>query len=366
MTTLRTTRASVHPLLRLGFFLILLYGFFVSISLMGSSFKFLGKGFAERLLATTADPFIGLFIGILATSIVQSSSTITSMAVALVAGGAVDVSGAIPIVIGANIGTSVTNTFVSIGHISRTDEFKRAFAAATVHDLFNVISVIIIFPLQLTTNLLGKSSTFLAHALAESGGLRLINPLKTIVAPTVKLITHLTSETGVVMLVIAVILLFLSLRYIVVNLKALVIGRVERFFHETLFRNALSSLMLGLILTILVQSSSITTSLAVPLAGAGILTLRQIFPMTLGANIGTTITAMLAALVTGSEAAVTVAFAHLLFNVFGIVIIWPIRRIPMYLAEKLADWATKSKMVPLAYIAILFFAIPLAMIYLVR
>jgi sodium-dependent phosphate cotransporter len=332
---------------------------------MGDSFKFFGKDFAEKLLSTTSNPFVGLFIGVLATSLVQSSSTVTSMTVGLVAGGALDVTRAIPIIMGSNIGTSVTNTLVSVGHISRTGEFKRAFAAATMHDFFNLMTVLVLFPLQLTTNILGTSSSFLAHQLKESGGLKLINPLKTIVKPTVNLITDLTSHSGTVMLIISIIFLFIALRYIVVNLKALVIGKIEAFFDKTLFKTAVRALFLGLICTVLVQSSSITTSLAVPLVGAGILTLRQIFPFTLGANIGTTVTAMLAALVTASEAAVTVAFAHLFFNIFGILIIWNFRAIPIYLAELLAEWSVRSKLIPLLYIVVVFFLIPIFLITLI-
>lgn len=360
------TLPHMHPWVRFGLLLLLLYAFFVSISLMGASFKFFGKGFAEKLLMTTSNPFAGLFIGVLATSLVQSSSTITSMVVALVAGGALNVAGAIPIVIGSNIGTSVTNTLVSIGHISRPSEFRRAFAAATIHDFFNLMAVLIIFPLQLMTNYLGATSSFLSHRLQESGGFELINPLKLIVSPSVKMITKLTGESGILMLIIAVILLFVALRYIVVNLKALVIGRVEQFFDKTLFKNSFTALLLGLALTVMVQSSSITTSLVVPLAGAGILTLTQIFPFALGANVGTTITAILASLVTGSEAAVTVAFAHLFFNLTGIVLVWPIKKVPIFMAETLAAAALKSRWIPLLYILVVFFAIPGLLIYFVR
>ncbi len=352
-------------MVRLSFLLALLYTFFVSISLMGASFKFFGTSFAEQLLTTTSNPFTGLFIGVLATSLVQSSSTITAMTVVLVAGGALDVQGAIPIVMGSNVGTSVTNTLVSVGHISRPAEFKRAFAAATMHDFFNLITLLILFPIQLTTNLLGRSASFLALGLKESGGLELINPLKIIVNPSVKWITELTSESGTWMLVIALLLLFISLRYMVVTLKMLVIGGIERFFDSTLFRNAGRAMVLGLVLTVMVQSSSITTSLAVPLAGAGLLTLRQIFPFTLGSNIGTTITAMMASLVTSDQAAVTVGFAHLLFNIFGIILVWPIRRIPLYLAETLAAASLWSRMIPFVYIATVFFLIPLVLIYVV-
>ena len=343
--------------------LVLLYVFFLSISLMGASFKFFGNAFAERLLATTANPFLGLFIGVLATSMVQSSSTVTAMTVGLVAGGALDVQGAIPIIIGSNMGTSVTNTLVSLGHIARPDEFRRAFAAATVHDFFNLILVVVFFPLQLLTNVLGRVSSVLAEALKESGGLQLVDPIKIIMAPAVKVIGQATSESGAVMLLIAVGLLFLSLRYLVVVLKSLVIGRIESFFNQTLFKTAPRALVLGVLLTITVQSSSITTSLAVPLAGAGILSLMQIFPFTLGANIGTTITAILASLVTGNPAAVTVAFAHLLVNLFGVMLIWRIRRIPVTMAEVLARWSVKSRLVPLVYVGTTFFLVPLALIY---
>ena len=343
--------------------LVLLYVFFLSISLMGASFKFFGNAFAERLLATTGNPFLGLFVGVLATSMVQSSSTVTAITVGLVAGGALDVQGAIPIVIGSNMGTSVTNTLVSLGHIARPDEFRRAFAAATVHDFFNLILVVVFFPLQLLTNVLGRVSSVLTEALKESGGLQLVDPIKTIMAPAVKVIGQAASESGAVMLLIAVGLLFLSLRYLVVVLKSLVIGRIESFFDQTLFKTAPRALVLGVLLTIAVQSSSITTSLAVPLAGAGILSLMQIFPFTLGANIGTTITAILASLVTGNPAAVTVAFAHMLVNLFGVMLIWSIRRIPVTMAEVLARWSVKSRLVPLVYVGTTFFLLPLALIY---
>lgn len=353
-------------MVRLGLLLLLLYIFFVSIALMGDSFAFFGRGFAEQLLTTTANPFIGLFVGILATSLVQSSSTTTSMTVGLVAAGALTVDGAIPIAIGANIGTSVTNSLVSLGHISRPIEFRRAFAAATVHDFFNLLAVLLLFPLEMTTHFIARTAAFLGSRLAAVGGLDLANPVNLIVDPATDLIAALAGESGAIMLAISIAFLFIALRYIVANLKVLVIGRVEVFFSTVLFRNSFRAMAFGLVLTIMVQSSSITTSLAVPLAGAGLLTLLQIFPFTLGANLGTTITAMLAALVTGVEAAVTVAFAHVVFNVAGIAVIWPLRKIPLGLATMLADWSIRSRAIPLVYVVTVFFLVPLALIYLTR
>jgi len=351
-----------HPLVRVCVLLGLLYVFFLSISLMGASFKFFGKNFASQLIATTSSPFVGLFIGILATSLVQSSSTTTSMTVGLVAGGVLDVAHAVPIVMGANIGTSVTNTLVSVGHISRPDEFRRAFAAATVHDFFNLISVVVLFPLQLWTGFLGSISTRLADRFAHVGGLTLLDPVKTLTKPVVEWVTKTSGESGAIMLIVSIILLFIALRYLVVTLRALVIGRVEAFFSERLFQSAWRALLVGLVLTVMVQSSSITTSLAVPLAGAGILTLEQIFPMTLGANVGTTVTAIMASLVTGSVAAVSVAFAHLLFNICGIIIVWPVRRLPLALARTLASLSYRRKVVPIVYILVVFYLVPLLLI----
>ena len=114
----------------------------------------------------------------------------------------------------------------------------------------------------------------------------------------------------------------------------------------------------------MVQSSSITTSLVVPLAGAGVLSLRQIFPFTLGANIGTTVTALMASL-TGTVSALIAAISHLLFNVIGIVIIYGIpflREIPIYCAEKIAEKAVENKLVPILYLVTIFVVVPLLII----
>ncbi|MDI6766694.1 MAG: Na/Pi symporter [Bacteroidota bacterium] len=350
-------------ILRLLYLIVLLYLFFISISLMGVAFKFFGKGFAETLLQTTASPVIGLFIGILATSIVQSSSTTTSITVGIVAVGGLQIEGAIPIIMGANIGTTITNTLVTTAHIYRPDEMRRAFAVSTVHDWFNLLAVIVLFPLQVTTNFIGISASYLATIFSNVGGLELFNPLQIIIKPSIDLIVNVVGKSGILLLILSLVVLFIALRYIVINLKTLVIGRVEIFFDQILFKTSARALVIGLILTVLVQSSSITTSLAVPLAGAGILTIQQIYPYTLGANIGTTITAMLAAMVTGQIAAVTVAFSHFIFNVFGIFIFLPLKMIPIFFAEKLAEYSLRSKLIPIAYILLVFFLFPLLLIY---
>ena len=330
---------------------------------MGGSLKLFGKDFSESLIATTTNPVVGLFIGILSTSIIQSSSSTTSIVVGMVAAGALTIENAIPIIMGANIGTSITNIIASLPQIKRDNEFKRAFGSAIVHDFFNVLSVLVLFPLQLFTNFLGFLALEMEKVFAGVGGLNFLNPVKAITKPVVEIISVYFVDIPWLMLIVSILLLFIALKYMVSSLKIIVVSRAKDWFDQYLFKTALRAFTVGIILTIMVQSSSITTSLVVPMAGAGLLTLEQIFPYTLGANIGTTITAILAALVTGSPAAVTVAFSHLIFNICGIIIWWPFKTVPVTLARNFAEYSTRYKIVPVGYVLIVFFIIPLIVIF---
>ena len=354
-----------------------LFVFFVSLDLMGGAFKLMGSGFAETLLATTRNPLAGLFAGILATSLIQSSSTVTSLTVALVASGTLDVTSAIPLIMGANIGTTVTNIIVSMGHITRPDEFLRAIAGASVHDFFNWMAVIILMPLELLFGVLSKPAAALTSGMTGVGGLNVLSPLKAVTKPVAHWIQDLLFSNGIAVLLVGLALLFVALRYLVVILNALVLGRSEGFMHRFVFGKPALAMLAGLVLTVFVQSSSVTTSLVIPLVGAGILTVRQIFPYTLGANVGTTITALLAALalaagagpdeLTAVQSGLTIAFVHVMFNVFGIIIIYPVpflREIPIRLAEFVGELAFKSRIYAIVYLIGLFYGLPLLLSFL--
>ena len=363
------SRSQILIVLKAASIILFLYLFIVGIGAMGHSFKLFGRDFSERILATTASPLVGLVIGILATSLVQSSSTTTSIIVGMVAGGALTIEGAIPMIMGANVGTTITNTMVSMGQLTRRTEFRRAFAAATVHDFFNLLTLAILFPLELATGFLTRLATWGGTAFEGIGGMKLGNPLNAATKPAINLMADLVGQHPALLFIAAIILTFAMLAAIVKVLRSLVLEKVEAFFDAYLFKTTLRALTFGIILTVLVQSSSITTSLVVPLVGAGLLRLSQIFPYTMGANLGTTVTAILAALSTANVAAITVAFAHLLFNVIGIAIILPfrpLRRIPIYLAERMAEQAIKNRLIPLVYIGLVFFALPLTLFILMR
>lgn len=116
-------------------------------------------------------------------------------------------------------------------------------------------------------------------------------------------------------------------------------------------------MLVGVGTTIMVQSSSITTSALTPLVGVGIIELEKMFPITLGANIGTTITAMLAALVSDSVLGLQLAFVHLFFNISGIIIWYPVpymRNIPLNAARLLGKTTRLWKFFPIIYIIFVF------------
>ena len=182
-----------EQLLKVVIILVTVYLFLLSIKLLGHSFKLFGKGFAEALITMTSNPFSGLFIGIMATSLIQSSSTTTSIVVGLGAGEALTLGNAIPIVMGANIGTTITNTLVSMGHIGKRIEFRRAFSAGIVHDFFNICTVLALFPIELNFHIIRKSAVLLEEVFAGAGGLKMFNPLKIIIDPVISLLDNIFS-----------------------------------------------------------------------------------------------------------------------------------------------------------------------------
>jgi sodium-dependent phosphate cotransporter len=407
-------------------FLLALNVFFVAIKLLGA-FKNLGSGYGELLIQDLAqNPLMGLLVGILVTSIIQSSSTTTSITVGLVAAGVlgedpvIAMKLAIPIVMGANIGTSITATLVSLGQASERAEFGRAFAAAVAHDAFNWFTVLVLLPLQIATNFLGHGALFMARTLQGVGGLKFTSPLKYLVDPQAKLVMGWFDEApGLVQFVVVLALaymffnastwlakrvrddkrtavfvfvfsvavagiatfvsrfaeyvfdsttavflvglglLFAALASIVGIMRSVVLDRVQRVFDAYIFRTGIRALLLGMVLTALVQSSSVTTSLVVPLAGAGLLSLRQILPYTMGANVGTTITAILAALSLGELTGVAVAFAPLLFNICGLAVFWPLQRVPLWASEKMGQLATRHPAWPVIIVVVAYLGLPI-------
>lgn len=343
--------------------------FLVGVAALEKGIKLLGADAQERLFDTVSNPLAGLFVGILATVLVQSSSASTSVIVGLVASGAVSLDAAVPMIMGANIGTTVTNTLVSMGHVRQTREFERALAAATVHDFFNLLCVAVLLPLELITGVFSRVATRLAEALMGTGGATWESPIKKFVNWPADRLRDLAQSpgwpdgvAGVVLIAMGLVVILVSLTLITRTMKSLIAERVERALNSVLGRGGgLVAMVLGMLVTVAVQSSSITTAILVPLAASGVLTLRTTYPVTLGANVGTTITALLAALAASRSEALAIALVHTMFNVVGIVLVYPVRAvrdIPLRAAEALARLAAHRRRWAVGYVVVVFLVVP--------
>jgi sodium-dependent phosphate cotransporter len=352
---------------------MLLYLFLTGVGLLSEGIEALGSDVQQKLFERVASPISGLFVGVLATVLVQSSSVTTSTIVGMVAAGLLGVEDAVPMVMGANIGTSVTNTLASVGSIRRPVEFRRAVGAATVHDFFNVLAVIVLLPLEIATGFLAWAAHGLEDILLGAGGAEFKSPLKAAVDLPVDLVMSTVENLGtagtvfaVTVIVLGLVAIFLALAYITKNMKALVADKFEDRLNRVLGGGSgLVGMAVGLIATVAVQSSSITTSVMVPIAAAGVITLESIYPITLGANVGTTVTALLASLATGSPEAVTIAIVHTLFNVSGIVLFYVVpglRGLPIRLARTFAQHAAEDRRLLPIYIVGVFVVLPLVAI----
>ncbi|MCP3863978.1 MAG: Na/Pi cotransporter family protein [Aestuariibacter sp.] len=355
---------------------VLIYFMLLAVSIIGNGFNTMTSGHAEGLFEFASHPVTGLIIGILATALIQSSSTVTSIIVAMVAGG-LPITLAVPMMMGANVGTSITNTIVSMGHIHDKREYEKAFQAATIHDVFNVMAVIIFLPLEILFGLLERISGWLVSwmhsdtAVAVGG----FNPIKAVTKPVNEQLQWLLGDlsngyAGAIMIVLGIGLIVASITFLGRIMKALMVGRAKSLLYKSIGRGPVSGIASGTAVTVLVQSSSTTTSLMVPLVGSGVLTARDIYPFTLGANIGTCITALIAALgITGvmAEPALQIALVHLVYNVLAVAVIFGLpwlREIPPVFSAALARQVAKRKILGVMYILGVFFALPFGLLLL--
>ncbi len=348
---------------------IALYLFLLSINLISTAFGMMGSHMVESILYATSNPFIGLFIGLLTTAIIQSSSTITSMTVAAVASGSMTFQSAIPIIMGANVGTTVTSTIVSLGYLTKKNEFRKAIAAGTSHDIFNIAVVLLLFPLELKFQFLSNISSWITSLIYTGTGSTDTSPvfgINVILFQSTANFIGGVINNSIILLVLSFFLLFGTIKLLSNIIYKDLIGRSKTKFEDFVFATKFKSFGWGLLITSAIQSSSVSTSLMVPLVATGKVSTSRSFDFILGANIGTTITALVAALFR-SEAAISIAMAHLMFNLIGVLIFLPfpfISGIPVRLARKLGALTLKYRIAGFVYILVVFFLIPFTLIYL--
>ncbi|XP_021943234.1 sodium-dependent phosphate transport protein 2B isoform X2 [Folsomia candida] len=438
----------------------LLYFFVCSLDLLSLGFRIVGgrtTGDIFRDSPALKNPVVGVMVGILTTVMVQSSSTSTSIIVSMVSASFLDVKQAIPIIMGANIGTSITNTIVSLTQAGDRNQFRRAFAGATVHDMFNWLTVITLLIVEVTTNYLYHVTTAIMDSLipTNSSGGGEIELLGKITKPFVNLIVQIDKEVlecwakpdctkhensslikdlckvkkssskqapmvssymedfqakaaaasfplfqdvetttalpsgkepcsflfhgtslsdaaaGAIILVVSLVVLCLCLILIVKILNSVLQGQIALIIKKTLnakipyvpWITGYIAILVGAVMTFLVQSSSVFTSALTPLVGLGVLTVERVYPLTLGSNIGTTTTALLASMAVEGDTfkpSMQIALCHLLFNVTGILIFYPIPflRWPIAMSKFLGDTTAKYRWFAIVYMVAMFVFLP--------
>ncbi|KAL4635408.1 sodium-dependent phosphate transport protein 2B-like [Arapaima gigas] len=446
----------------IGKFIILLgllYLFVCSLDVLSSAFQLVGGKAAGDIFqdnAVLSNPVAGLVIGVMVTVLVQSSSTSSSIIVSMVSSGLLQVKSAVPIIMGANIGTSVTNTIVAMMQAGDRNEFRRAFGGATVHDFFNWLSVLILLPLEVASGFLYKLTKLLIDSFQIQSGDNAPDLLNVITDPltnsivqldksvisdiatgnpaaknkslikvwcktetvttlmnvtvpdpanctgncwidgnltwTEKNVTekinlercgchHLFANTtlpdlavGLILLALSLLVLCTCLILIVKLLNSMLKGQVAVIIKKILntdfpfpfgWVTGYLAIAVGAGMTFIVQSSSVFTSAITPLVGIGVISIERAYPLTLGSNIGTTTTAILAAMASPPETlgnSLQIAFCHFFFNIAGIIIWYPIpfMRVPIRLAKALGNRTAKYRWFAVLYLVLCFLILPLA------
>ncbi|KAF1579073.1 Sodium-dependent phosphate transport protein 2A, partial [Eudyptes moseleyi] len=397
--------------------------------------------------AILSNPVAGLVVGILVTVLVQSSSTSTSIIVSMVSSGLLEVRSAIPIIMGSNIGTSVTNTIVALMQAGDRSEFKRAFAGATVHDCFNWLSVLVLLPLEVVSGYLHHVTRLVVATFNIRSGNDAPDLLKIITEPFTKLIIqldksvitgiatgdeslrnrslirvwcghapaqtaavglgslpnctapghcstkgietlhnvtrqkceHLFTDTplpdlavGLVLLAGSLVVLCTCLILLVKLLNSLLKGQVAKAIqkvintdlpHPLSWLTGYFAMVVGAGMTFVVQSSSVFTSAITPLIGLGVISIERAYPLTLGSNIGTTTTAILAALASPGDklaSSFQIALCHFFFNISGILLWYPLpfTRLPIRMAKALGERTAKYRWFAVLYLIVCFLLLP--------
>lgn len=434
----------------------LLYLFVCSLDVLSSAFQLVGGKAAGDIFqdnAVLSNPVAGLVIGVMVTVLVQSSSTSSSIVVSMVSSGLLEVQSAVPIIMGANIGTSVTNTIVAVMQAGDRNEFRRAFAGATVHDFFNWLSVLILLPLEAATNVLfiltkeliktfniqtGEDAPDLLNVITDPltdsivqldksviTAIAVGDPAarnKSLIKKWCKQFTNTTffnatvescpsgsvcwedgNQTwteknstltinlqkchhifanvnlsdlavGLILLAMSLLVLCTCLILIVKLLNSMLKGQVALVIKKVLntdfpfpfgWVTGYIAIVVGAGMTFIVQSSSVFTSAITPLVGIGVISLERAYPLTLGSNIGTTTTAILAAMASPGETlanSLQIALCHFFFNIFGILLWYPIpfMRVPIRLARGLGNRTAKYRWFAALYLILCFLVLPLA------
>jgi len=384
---------------RVQLVLMLIIGIFLFIcSLEGvkSGFKLIFAEWQAGILgmidANTA-PMTGLAIGILGTALVQSSSAVvaaTMVSMASMVSGGLSMESAmrfgVPMVLGANIGTTITNTIVIFG-IKRgmtMREFGDTIPGVIVDDVYEALTIGIFFAVEMTTGFLSNITLRLGDFFSEVLNLESLFAAfdKTIIdiivnAPIVKPLTNFMVNLlgprigGILLFVIWFAVIVFSMGLITKGLENLIELEWEDKVKAA-FSNPFRSFFTGFSITWLVGSSSIGTSLVVPFLATKVVDLRKAYPYLCGCNMATTVDlSQIYGYIAGGIVGLMLGSAHVLLNIMALTLwlVSPLRFVPVMIAEKIGERIQENQNagVLLAFwVIFIFFVVPLAIIFLSR
>jgi len=343
---------------------LFLYLFILSIELIKKSLTFL-EPTINSFLIENLSPIKAIASGWFTTSVIQSSGAVSTLTSALAGQGLLTLKTAIYILVGASLGTAITAIIISFVVSTKSKkDFRHGFEIALVYSIYSALLVLIVLFLEIFFSLFSKSSMYLANFLhPKLSVLGIPNIVEIVTLPIIKLFQLVLNDFP--LLIFGFIILIFSLRYIGKSVVDVLGGeRKAGKLIKKHFNSPIKIYFVGMILTAIVFSSSITIGLLVPLAAAGLISLRKAIPFIIGADLGTFTDTFLAAIIIGKPLALATAIAYALFGVIGALIFLPnisiLRKLTKYTSKKLIKISRRKAF----YFLLAFIVIPLLIILL--
>jgi len=317
---------------------------------------------AKQFILQNVSPLKAIAVGWFSTSVAQSSGAVSSIAVTFVGNNIIDLPTAVYILIGASMGTTITALIISLVTVSnKKKDFRHGFEIALCYSIYSFFLVFIVFFLEYFFGLFSRLALFLA--LLFEGNFSYLKIPDVVDIITGPLVNSLSSSNFLLTFLVAFLILIFALRYISRAIIEVLGGEVKaKNFINRHFDSPIKAYCLGVILTAIVFSSSITISLLVPLAVSGLIGLRRSIPFILGADLGTFTDTFLVSLIVGETNAIAAAFAYALFAIIGAIIFLPntdfLFRATKFTSKKLIKISRKRAL----YVLLFFVLVPLAMI----
>ncbi len=337
-----------HPAGLLFVLLLLILFISVSLYLFAHSFNYFifENSYAGAFLNLLSNPISAIFFGAIASVLVRSSSIIITILAAMVAAG-FPFTEAIYILMGANIGTTFHGSLLNKLPDCDIYDKQRMTAITSMHYFNNVIAFCIFFPLQISTNFLGHISAMIVGwfiALKEGLFSSSFDSFNSWDSPAVIQIIQEYLEMSsypLISLLLLFVVIALLMRLFFIVLRLLFDSFVVQMLDVKMMNKKTEekSLLFGILASSILQSSSSTLYVLMPLIRKVSCSSRSFYPLILGINVGTCFTTIFFSLILQSKLGLTIGLAHLLYNFFALLVLTYVpllRELPILASSQLA------------------------------